>query len=498
MDDLIIKIRLEALKTNLTKLQSILESVKDRRREIQTVSSELGRAYEHASAAKYHLGYVLNTARNEFSAAKMASSLAEILDIALDEVVKFKEVTEGTMESIRAIQTRWVPIDKTFEATFKKELNRRMGPWFETINGRLDSLNKAKPDEIDQLVEEAWREYTNIISEKNQLIFSEYFEFLGGLALRDAGLEEGICRIADELMRGCGSVGITEWSALTIPASKEASTLARSIRMRFPEWTIWAVPLTAHELGHVVIRDPGSPDLEKYVRSQFPRSKTKQQHMRVFLADAFATYVMGPAYACSVILLRFNPRASNQDKGTYPPDAKRAQVVLTMLRKMYEQHPLDNPPYGEILEKLQSAWDVARKKRQPKLSNTLSDDDRLLDRWTDLVLEELGEAYANGLYKGNLWDSTQQALELVLRGDDPAVELEGDEEWRDVLNAAWAYRMNSSEDCQDIARSAEDLWKQIVKKKGELKDRRRPPTGGGGVRGPVAPNIRPEKKYGQR
>src|ERR1041385_5440331 len=124
-----------------------------------------------------------------------------------------------------------------------------MSPWFDTINAHLKSLSNMKSGEVDQLMERAWDDYTNIVSEKNQLVFSDYFEYLGGLALRIAGLDNDICRIADELMKRCGSVGINEWSALTIPASKEASTLARSIRMRFPEWTIWAVPLTAHELG---------------------------------------------------------------------------------------------------------------------------------------------------------------------------------------------------------------------------------------------------------
>src|SRR5207244_7964566 len=141
-----------------------------------------------------------------------------------------------------------------------------------------------------------------------QLVFSNYVEFLGGLALRGAGLDEGICRIADELMRSCGSFGPTHWSALTIPASQEAMTLARSIRVRFPEWTIWAVPLTAHELGQVVIREPGTPDFEKYVKRQFPNAKTKQQHLRVLLADAFTTYVIGPASACSVIVLKLHPQ----------------------------------------------------------------------------------------------------------------------------------------------------------------------------------------------
>jgi hypothetical protein len=489
--DLIIKIRLDALRNNLIKLQSILEFVKDRRAEIETLSTDLGHANQLVLRAKYDLAYVLHTARNKLSSAKMDPSLAEFLDTTQARVDTLDEVISNAMKRIEAIQKRWVPIDKTFETTFKKDLNETMRPWYDTINEHLESLDNAKPEELDQLREEAWREYTDIISEKNRLIFSEYFEFLGGLALRDAGLDEGICRIADELMRSCGSV-ITEWSALTIPASREAATLARSIRMRFPEWTIWAVPLTAHELGQVVIREPGSPDLEKFVRSEFPKAQKKQQHMRVLLADAFATYVMGPAYACSVILLRFNPRAAEQDKSIYPPDAKRAYVVLSMLRKMYEKHPLANPPYGDILEKLQIAWDSACVKGQGR-SNAIADSQRLLDRWTNQVLEELDRAYATGLYEGRLWESTQEALELVLRGGEPAAKLKGAEEWRDVLNAAWAYRLNHSDESQDIAKSAEVLWKQI-KQKRDIRERRVSQMGVASF----IPHIRADKKYGQQ
>lgn len=495
--ELIIKIRLEALKNNLFKIQGILELVKARQEEIKTLNKNLTQAQRNTFEVKSNVEYVLNTSRNRFSDAKVDARLERILEIALTNINELYQSLENAEKSIIAVQTRSTRIEQTFETTVKNDLYQKMRPWLDTINGHLKSLGNVKPEDVDQLSEKAWDDYTDIMAKASELIFSEYVEFLGGLALRDAGLDEGICRIADELMRSCGSVGITQWSALTIPASKEASTLARSIRMGFPEWTIWAVPLTAHELGQVVIREPGNPDLEEYVRSQFPKkARTKQQHLRVFLADAFATYVMGPAYACSVILLRFNPRGNDQgkqDKGIYPADAKRAYVVLSMLTKMYEKDLLTPPPYGDILEKLKTAWDTALGKKQTEPLDTPSDDEKLLDGWADHLLEELGKAYAGGLYEGKLWKSTREALELLLKGkdEDAKDKLEGREEWRDVLNAAWACRVNNVDEALKIAKKAEELWRQIVRKKSETQERRVTPSG---FAANIVPRIQADKK----
>lgn len=493
--DLIIRIRLEALKNNLTKIRGILESVKARGSEIDRLSDGLTHAQDQLNLVGENVTNVLNTSRNTFANKKIDEGLMRLLEVAEEKALSLRQDLEKTKEAIKAIQTRWTLIEEGFEAKVKEDLDDKIGSWFNEIDDDIKALSGAPSTELNQQIEKAWGDYNKIMSQQSQLVFSNYVEFLGGLALRGAGLDEGICRVADELMRSCGSFGTTHWSALTIPASQEAMTLARSIRVRFPEWTIWAVPLTAHELGQVVIS--GNSKLENYINTQYPARTKKtmkkamkdQQHMRICLADAFATYVMGPAYACSVILLRFNPLSANQDSD-YPADDKRAHVVLSTLKKMGSD-PNIATPYGNILDRLKIEWDAALAQAQIQAPATWDQDVKLLEGWIDRLLEELSKSYPNSLYEGGLWKSTREALELLLKGEDPGDKLKGREDWGDVLNAAWACRVDNVDESQKIARKAEELWQRIEQKKRELKRHRISPSG---FAEDVAPRIQAGKK----
>ena len=94
----------------------------------------------------------------------------------------------------------------------------------------------------------AWRDYGEA-QKVNREFAAERLEIFAGLAFRRSRLDENACRLADELIGKC-NLGISlddcEW--VTIPAPKEAlgRTLARIVRLRFPEWTVWALPLVAH------------------------------------------------------------------------------------------------------------------------------------------------------------------------------------------------------------------------------------------------------------
>jgi hypothetical protein len=480
--DLIIRIRLEALKNNLTKIRGILESVKDRGSEINKLSDVLTHAQDQLNLMGENVTTVLNTSRNTFANKKIDEGLMRLLEVAEEKALTLRQDLEKTKQAVKAIQTRWTLIEEGFEARVKEDLEEKIGSWSDEIDADIEALSGAPPTKMNQQVEKAWRDCGEIMSTQSQLVFSAYVEFLGGLALRGAGLDEGICRIADELMGSCGTFGTTNWSALTIPASQEAMTLARSIRMRFPEWTIWAVPLTAHELGQVVIS--GNLKLEKYINSQYPagtkkttkQAKRNQLHMRICLADAFATYVMGPAYACSVILLRFNPFSGYDDKGDHPADAKRAHVVLSMLKKMGGDSNI-GMPYDDILKKLGTEWDAALAQAQAQAPATWNQDVNLLEEWTDRLLEELRRTYPNSLYEGGLWKSTREALELLLMKEVPGDKLKGREDWGDVLNAAWACRVDNKDESKKIARRAEELWQLIEQKKREIKRKGRSPSG---------------------
>lgn len=498
--DLIIRIRLETLKNNLAKIRCILESVKDRRAEIDRLSDDLKRAAEKLKFVGKNIYDVRATSQNTFAEKKIDDSLMNLLKLAEAEALSLRELLGNIASDISAIQRRWTPLDKSFEAAFeaslKEDLDERIGASSKKIDRDIDALDAVERGE-DRL-EQAWCDYNEIMSEQSQLIFLDYVEFLGGLALRYAGLDEGICRIADELMRSCGSFGRTHWSALTIPASQEAMTLARSIRMRFPEWTIWAVPLTAHEFGHVVIS--GNSRLEEYINKQYPQRKKKtskgRQDMLVCLADAFATYVMGPAYACSVILLRFNPLGAYQDKSKNPADAKRAHIVLSMLEKM-ELDP-NVSPYGDIPDKLRTEWDAALTQAKAQVPDSWNQEVERLDAWSNRFFDELSRSYPNSRYEGTLWQNTLEALEQLLNDENPSDQLKGNEEWRDVLNAAWACRVNKSHESQRVAMAAPELWKLIEDKKPDtpdLKERRISQTG---VPAAYIPQIRANKKYGQQ
>src|SRR5262245_61810908 len=179
----------------------------------------------------------------------------------------------------------------------------------------VDTNARNGIEDEQQAIKQAWRSYAEIYQESRQ-VFSEYLDVIGGLAMRYNSLDEEICCIADELIKRCSRESIgTPWNSLSVLATQETftKTLARLIRLRFPEWTIWALPFAAHEYGHVVAAD--NEDIERFLETEVERvakddaeyqAATDKQarervgrrinkHLNVLFADAFATYTMGPA-----------------------------------------------------------------------------------------------------------------------------------------------------------------------------------------------------------
>jgi hypothetical protein len=199
----------------------------------------------------------------------------------------------------------------------------------------------------------AWRKYGHAY-EESQKIFHECLEILVGLALRDKLLDE-VCHIADELIKELTALALGS-ASLAVPAADEAldKTLARIVRVRFPDWTIWTLPFVIHEYAHVLIdENDGLRALTaEHASTLIAASNTLQQAyaeagddeekrenvtrratypLRILIADAFATYSMGPAYAYTAILLRLDPLVLGETGGP-PAHAKRAHVILEILR----------------------------------------------------------------------------------------------------------------------------------------------------------------------
>ncbi len=264
---------------------------------------------------------------------------------------------------------------------------------------------------------------------------------MGGLTLRDTGFDEDVCKMGDELIKASlPTLSEEDWHSLTIPAHREspAASPARIIRLGFPEWTIWALPLAAHEFGHVMAKQ--SKRLEALIMAGKPR-KRGTSYREEYAADAIATYTMGPAYACAAILLRFDPTSAYADQATQPADARRTHAVFTMLEWMNEKDGMAS--YRSVIDQLRKQWKVALDQAQPKVK---PEQKEFLERLWEYLEEdedpvekvEKVDPELNEFLKG-LWEYLEED-EDPITGQTPIMY--SAQSWAGIED--WSKRLNSS------------------------------------------------------
>jgi hypothetical protein len=519
LNDLVLSIKLDALKQNLMQVENVLTLIEERHLEMQQlhklfcidqeIQGSLVDILENLSATRLRLDFIGKTE------PKVKDQIKK-LEIAENGVKKIYSDLDFVEQTLKSIENRCVHISSEEDTSIKKTLDLGiikkailMAKAVECIqNGPIknarESDDKSKANEF---MRDAWKEYTGMMQKDSPKIFYEYVDLLRGLAMRNTGLDGGqICKLADELVEKCKMVDKVVWGSLTIPARQEAvsMTLARIIRLGFPEWTIWALPLTAHEFGHVVasendkVREWIKKESDKYLGISSIAKSLIEYHLQEYVADAFAIYAMGPAYACAAILLRFDPVNAYTDSIEHPAHSKRTYLILNMLKEMQKHAPLDDPmPYRKIIENLEKEWNIALEQaglmeisedevteievqkrlnaildcisRNPieglpkqstitieKLIRELSavlelatspyavyeNEHRMLTEWTKSLYSLLGEI-TGVAYPISSWRRSESLKENLLFtsegqtiGPSPSVDL------RDVLNAAWSCRLD--------------------------------------------------------
>lgn len=242
------------------------------------------------------------------------------------------------------------------------------------------------------------------------------------------------------------------------------SDFVEIIRLRYPPAGIWDVPVVAHEYGHFAAYrltswDDGvqrSQAVREFVSEQFAskgiKSESEQEKWRLWLnelfADAFATYCVGPCYAASALLLRFDvAQACNGDQRTHPSCAARAAAILEILREMNRGK---QAPYTPAINALETQWMDLLKFAEggsckgewvPEMAYQLYDVVRKVAR---------GAQYEN-------WSYADESLQYVLT--EPAKAPEGRFSACDLLNAAWLARARGGDPATISARALE-LWQE--------------------------------------
>jgi hypothetical protein len=260
----------------------------------------------------------------------------------------------------------------------------------------------------------AWADYL-VLREQCQEIFLELHDVIAGLVYREKNFEaeqgrrvfdRTIFYIADELVTYCAK-GSSTFPSFTVPSPREtlARTLGRIVRMRYSEWTVWSLPLIAHEFAHVVLsekeyseiatifdtkslrsrmielnREMGEalkPDPNERMRRRVSRlvRQRVETKLRYFLADAWSTWVIGPAYACAAIHLRLNPTQVSSLEAVDSFDRERAEVILGVLGKMGQpgiaRNDFPREEFAAQVNNLKTIWnDMVHRANPPETADS--------------------------------------------------------------------------------------------------------------------------------
>lgn len=447
MDDPILNIRIDSLTASLKKVQNLIGWVATRQSCLQDVDKLLREAGE--AVARYSKAIdeyihpliwqagIEGTVSPELERAQAAiqglSQLAMNARMARQKIGSLSRICMRIGERRAALQ-------------IEKDFQEKAG---ETL-AALSALQTGGP--------RAWADYEEHVRQPAERLFAEFSEFLAGLALRDSGLEADFCEMADDLLQSFILSVSTSTDFLTIPIPRELVVkLQNMIRLSYPEWTVWSLPMAAHEFWHAFA------SLHEGILKEFKKAAPdlSADDSELCLADAFGAYSMGPAYAYYAFLLSLNPVRAFAETADGPAAAKRAESILLMLDHMNSRQVAG--PWTGLIAGLRDQWNAAIASASPdgpplspetrqKLSSGVRALAQALDRQT---------AAAFGLEN---WGHILEWSQSLLQGRIADIAVDASYDMRYVVNAAWLARqtVSGADRAAELGDAASLLRKRIA------------------------------------
>ena len=303
-------------------------------------------------------------------------------------------------------------------------------------------------------------------------LFGECLGFLQASRARGHDVDADLCEIADALLDELSELTRIKWGRFTVLATEEFFLdLAQIIRLRFPFSGIWDLPVAAHEFGHFVAGrlNAARPDGSRYLPFQDEKKNFREQHkdlgeewmfyLEEYFADVFATYVLGPAYACTCFLLRFDPASAHLEKDKrHPSYAKRAYAVVQTLRRMNGEQD-SKGDYQKPTDVLAGLWAQM-----------------LLSAGQTAALSREEEAQVGGIVSNfygmlkdgapgarfNRWRNVKlRGCPSVETGELPDGSQVADLNISEVLNSAWLCRMRPDSDSGRLSTNVVQLCRRL-------------------------------------
>ncbi|GAA1965030.1 hypothetical protein [Amycolatopsis minnesotensis] len=272
----------------------------------------------------------------------------------------------------------------------------------------------------------------------------EVLAYCHGELLRRAELDHGIGdvaeRLLDHLTRGAG---IDRRVLLSVAESAFLTHTVSMIRNRFPDVSVWSLPVLAHEFGHHVastmahgdprFRDEWRP-VRQYLSEEADSGEGSREvelaHLNELFADVYATYVLGAAYPLHLLMLAAQPGPGTD---THPAWSRRVRTVLSTVDALGEDEHPTAAGFRGLSRKLASLT----RANFPDAVGTAAEQ-ALAGLQARAMIELLREhAYARARYP--MPDRVQS---LVIDPREPEREPVAGTTVADVLNAAWLWRLD--------------------------------------------------------
>jgi hypothetical protein len=248
--------------------------------------------------------------------------------------------------------------------------------------------------------------------------------------------------------------------------------ISEIIRLRFPEFSIWHLPIVVHELGHFVADKLNKESgLFTNILEEEDLGASNERMLHEQFSDFFAVNALGPAFACSCMFLTFNPSKLFEGRSGHPPDGERVHFILKSLMKIDENNPKRH--FSPSIKAMNEMWQCSLK--AAKIEGSLTPEqtarlDKRLDKFC--AYEGVGSRLKNIRYNCddanapfNRWPQVSllsaklesQPVASILNGFGNQIIL------RDVLNAAWQWRLwHPGGDYKTVGQTALDLFLKIV------------------------------------
>lgn len=455
----LLEIRVEALRANLDRIKDLLTKFPDRWTDWENLQTNLKNISE--SLVKHRRAVSIAKLDTEYRVPEVSNALKDTEEQMVKALEELMEVDKFIV-SMRQKCSQFQELDVWRDIA--RDLDERISPRIQALDEIKSGLQRSTVDPRQR-----WQTFSRKANEINRDVFADYIEFLGGLALRDTGFDTGISKVAEELIRTYSSKRTNLDQTLAIPTRRQtvAVTLPRIIRVTFPDWTIWALPSTAHEFWNVVAKNDLEDRLVSALRTLTENWKdTIEPRFNDCLADAFATYTMGPAYAFFAIFLLLDPSSPFTCRKDRVADEVRAHSIFQMLEGMDSKETEMDPPYSAVRLQINKAWAdaIVQTGAQPKTNEEhqiATDKSRsthlVKSLWTTL------KDSASPPFTVEVWNEIQQWIGPLIRGQVDEIKVPHGAELRHVLNAAWLARVSPERrPTNDITKAATALAKKIT------------------------------------